>query len=273
MEITARGLVFEVAAGGPQDGEPVLLLHGFPQNSHEWDDVLPLLHEAGLRTFALDQRGYSPGARPTERTEYRITECAADAVAVGAALGYDSMHVVGHDWGAIAAWYTALRHPAFVRTLTAISVPHPLAMAEALTTPAQQRRSAYVQLFREEGKAEQVLLADDAERLRALFAGAMDDETRERYVRPMLAPGALTAALNWYRAISRRDTEDLGPVSVPTTYIWSDGDVAIGPLAAELCARHMAADYTFVALPGVTHWIPDQAPDLVATEIIARTNR
>src|SRR5262245_36183330 len=124
MEITARGLVFEVSAGGPKDGEPVLLLHGFPQNSHEWDGVVPLLHDAGLRTFALDQRGYSPGARPSERAEYAIAECAADAVAVGEALGYESMHVVGHDWGAIAAWYTTLLHPSFVRTLTAISVPH-----------------------------------------------------------------------------------------------------------------------------------------------------
>jgi pimeloyl-ACP methyl ester carboxylesterase len=273
MEITARGLVFEVSAAGPEDGEPVLLLHGFPQNSHEWDAVLPALHEAGLRTFTLDQRGYSPGARPAERTDYRITECAADAVAVGAALGYDSMHVVGHDWGAIAAWQTALRHSSFVRTLTAISVPHPLAMAEALTTQEQQQRSAYVQLFRQEGKAEEVLLADDAQRLRAMFADAMDDETRDRYVRPMLEPGALTAALNWYRAISRRDNEDLGSATVPTTYIWSDGDVAIGALAAELCEKHVAADYKFVVLNGITHWIPDQVPDAVAAEIRARTNR
>src|SRR3954453_20172536 len=125
MQITARSFTFDVSAGGPDGGEAVLLLHSFPQHSGEWAAVTPLLHAAGLRTYALNQRGTSPGARPAAVADYRIAECALDAAAVLDALGVERAHVVGHDWGAICAWHLALRHPDRVRTLTAVSVPHP----------------------------------------------------------------------------------------------------------------------------------------------------
>ncbi|WP_432978414.1 alpha/beta fold hydrolase [Dactylosporangium sp. CA-233914] len=269
MKITARSMVFDVFEGGPAGGEPVLLLHGFPQHSGEWAAVTPLLHAAGLRTYALDQRGTSPGARPEGAEAYRIEECALDAVAVLDALGVSSVHLVGHDWGAVCAWHVALRHPARVRTLTAISVPHPHASAYAYAhDPDQQERSAYIKLFRHVDKAEEVLLGDGARRLRGLFAGASIDT--DVYVRPLLEPGALTAALNWYRAMSPLDLVGLGPASVPTTYVWSDGDVAIGPAAARACAEHVAADYRFVPLAGISHWIADQAPAEVAAAVVAR---
>ncbi|WP_238019817.1 alpha/beta hydrolase [Dactylosporangium sp. AC04546] len=273
MKITARSLVFDVIEGGPPDGPPVLLLHGFPQHSGEWAAVTPLLHAAGLRTYALDQRGTSPGARPSEVEAYRITECALDAVAVLDELGIPAVHLVGHDWGAICAWHVALRHPARVRTLTAVSVPHPHATARAYLFDADQReRSAYIKLFRQPGKAEEVLLADDARRMRALFAGSgLTDEGVDQYVRPLQEPGALTAALNWYRAMNPKgDLIGIGRCHVPTTYVWSDDDLAIGATAARGCASHVAADYRFVPLPGVSHWIPDQVPGAVADAIIAR---
>jgi pimeloyl-ACP methyl ester carboxylesterase len=273
MKITARSFTFDVVAGGPSSasaGEaPVLLLHGFPQHSGEWAGVTPLLHAAGLRTYALDQRGTSPGARPEAVAEYRIAECALDAVAVLDALEISSVHLVGHDWGAVGAWHMALRHPGRVRTLTAVSVPHPHASAYAFANdPDQRERSAYIKLFRQPGKAEQLLLEDDARRLRALFGADVADPGR--YVRPLLEPGALTAALNWYRAISSLDLVGLGPSTVPTTYVWSDGDLAIGPTAARACAEHVAADYRFVPLAGISHWIPDQAPAELARAILAR---
>src|SRR3954469_22638266 len=121
MEIKARGLTFDVYEGGPDDGEPVLLLHGFPQDHREYDLLLPRLHAAGLRTYVLDQRGYSPGARPAEVQAYRITEPVADAVAVLDALGIEKAHVIGHDWGAVVAWMLAGLHPDRLRTLTAVS--------------------------------------------------------------------------------------------------------------------------------------------------------
>jgi pimeloyl-ACP methyl ester carboxylesterase len=269
MKITARSLTFDVTAGGPEDGAPVLLLHGFPQHSGEWAAVTPVLHAAGLRTFALDQRGTSPGARPERVEDYRIAECALDVVAVLDALEIPSVHLVGHDWGAICAWHVALRHTERVRTLTAVSVPHPHASAYAYAhDPDQKERSAYIRLFRQAGKAEDLLLEDDARRLRRLFDGGELDA--DRYVRPLLEPGALTAALNWYRAISSLDLVGLGSAEVPTTYVWSDGDLAIGATAARTCAEYVRADYRFVPLAGISHWIPDEAPAELAAAVIAR---
>ncbi|MEV0214997.1 alpha/beta fold hydrolase [Micromonospora sp. NPDC050695] len=269
MRVDARGLMFEVRAGGPPDGEAVLLLHGFPQHSGEWDDVVPALHAAGLRTYALDQRGYSPDARPAAVDAYRIPELVADVVAVLDALGLDAVHLVGHDWGAVVAWAVAAAHPERVRTLTAVSVPHPAAMAHALATE-QKARSSYMALFRKPGTAERVLLAFHAAALRKMLGSVGDASRVARYADPMREPGALTAALNWYRAMSRSDLAGVGPVEVPTTYVWSDRDVAIGRTAAEACAANVTGDYRFVALPGVSHWIPDTAPGPLAEAILAR---
>ncbi|GHJ47753.1 epoxide hydrolase [Catellatospora sp. TT07R-123] len=271
MRVHARGLEFDVSVSGPDDGRPVLLLHGFPQHAGEWDAVAARLAAAGMRTYALDQRGYSPGARPTEVESYRVDELVADALAVLDELGVAWADVVGHDWGAVVAWYLAARHPGRVRTLTAVSVPHPAAYLAALAAdPDQQGRSAYIQLFQQAGVAEEVLLGDDAQRLRAVFTGC-PPESVESYVAPMREPGALTAALNWYRAGDFHDMGRLGPVSVPTTFVWSDGDLAVGRVAAENCPEHVTGDYRFVAVPGVSHWIPDEAPDAVADAILART--
>ncbi|MET7879929.1 alpha/beta fold hydrolase [Micromonospora profundi] len=271
MQVDARGLTFEVRTGGPPDGAPVLLLHGFPQHSGEWDEVAPVLHTAGLRTYALDQRGYSPGARPEAVADYRIPELVADAVAVLDALGLDAVHLVGHDWGAVVAWALAAEHPERVRTLTAVSVPHPAAMAHALGNDTEQKaRSSYIALFRQPGKAEKVLLAFNATALRKMLGGVGDAPRVDRYADPMREPGALTAALNWYRAMSRADLTAVGPVAVPTTYVWSDRDIAIGRTAAEACAANVTGDYRFVPLPGVTHWIPDAAPGPLAEAILAR---
>ncbi|MEW2382959.1 alpha/beta hydrolase [Micromonospora sp. NPDC047707] len=271
MRIDARGFTFDVRAGGPQDGPPVLLLHGFPQHGGEWDDVVPALHAAGLRTYALDQRGYSPGARPETVGAYRLAELVADAAAVLDALGVDAAHVVGHDWGAVVGWGLAAGHPDRVRTLTAVSVPHPAAMAHALTAdPQQQARSAYMLLFRQAGAAEKALLALNATGLRRMLSGVGAADRVAAYAEPMLAPGALTGALNWYRAMSRDDLAAVGPVRVPTTYVWSDRDAAIGRTAAEACAAHVTGDYRFAELAGVSHWIPDEAPAPLAEAILAR---
>src|SRR3954470_15264093 len=272
MLVETRGLTFDVRTGGGADAPAVLLLHGFPQNASIWDNVESALLAAGMRTVAPDQRGYSAGARPGPVGAYAVTELVDDVLAIMAALDLDSAHVVGHDWGAAVAWELAARHPERVRTLTAISVPHPRAFARALlTSPDQWRRSAYILLFRRKGTAEKLLADDDGRRLRGLFDGSgLSAAEVNRYVEPMLAPGALTAALNWYRAVSVTRRPAAGPVAVPTTYVWSDGDPALGRAAAEACGSYVTGDYRFVELPGVTHWIPDQAPDLVADAVLKR---
>lgn len=270
MRLTVRGLTFDVHPGGPEDGEPALLLHGFPQHSRQWDLVAPVLHRDGVRTIAVDQRGYSPGARPAEVDAYRIGECVADAVAILDALHLDAAHVIGHDWGAVVGWHLAGRHPDRVRSLTAVSVPHPLAMVTAVGADEDQRqRSAYIRLFRQPDKAEQVLLDEGARRLRALLTGVPPDRI-DLYLRTMREPGALTAALNWYRAMSATDLEGLGSIVVPTTLVWSDQDAAVGRTAAEGCAAHVTGEFRLVELTGVTHWVPEEAPEAVAEAAVAR---
>ncbi len=270
MKIGLRGLSFDVHRAGPDTGRPVVLLHGFPQNSAMWDLVTPALHAAGLHTIALDQRGYSPGARPAEVAAYAQLEAAYDVLALLDALELDSAYLVGHDWGAIVAWQVAGRYPERVRTLTAVSVPHPVTFFDAVEgDPDQAERSSYIKLFRQPGKAEHVLEEDDSLRLRAIFAG-LPDERIEGYLARLREPGALTAALNWYRAISPADLDGLGKVQVPTTLLWGDQDLAVGPVAAARCAEQVTGDYRFRALPGVGHWIADTAPDALAGAILER---
>jgi pimeloyl-ACP methyl ester carboxylesterase len=274
LRIDVGDLSFDVRADGPEDGRPVLLLHGFPQTSLSWAAVTTRLTEAGLRTYAPDQLGYSPGARPGEVEAYSLQNLAQVTADLMTALAIPRADVVGHDWGANVAWTLGAWHPDRVRSLTAVSVPHPAAYTAAFRAdPEQKERSAYIRLFWQAGKAEEVLLADDARRMRRMLAGGdqatgVPAEAIDEYVAVLSAPGALTAALNWYRAMSSDIRVD--QVGVPTTYVWSDGDVAIGRTAAEACANFVTGDYRFVELPGITHWIPEQAPDQLAAAILDR---
>ncbi|PWW22999.1 pimeloyl-ACP methyl ester carboxylesterase [Geodermatophilus normandii] len=269
LRIDVGDLTFDVRADGPGDGRPVLLLHGFPETSASWAAVTPRLTEAGLRTYAVDQLGYSPGARPQEVEAYALTNLAQVTADLMTQMGVPVADVVGHDWGANVAWALAAWHPDRVRSLTAVSVPHPAAFTAAFRgDPEQKERSAYIRLFWQAGKAEEVLLADDARRLRRMYGDAVDPEAVDEYVAVLSAPGALTAALNWYRAMSSATPVD--DVAVPTTYVWSDADMAIGRIAAEGCAAHVTGDYRFVELAGISHWVPEQAPDQLATAILDR---
>jgi pimeloyl-ACP methyl ester carboxylesterase len=270
ISISARGMAFDASASGPPSGRPVLLLHGFPQTSRSWEHQLAALGAAGMRAVAFDQRGYSPSARPAEVDDYRLRELVADVVAVADALGFERFDVVGHDWGAMVAWVLAGRHPDRVRTLCAVSVPHPWAFAGALQEGGddgdQKRRSSYIEIFRLPGHvAERRLLGDDGkgEGLRAMFVSTgmpPDAPELEEFVSAMSEPGALTAALNWYRAMAPEEAADIGAIEVPTLFVWSTADSAIGRRAAEDCGKFVSGPYRFEVLPGVSHWIPETAP-------------
>jgi pimeloyl-ACP methyl ester carboxylesterase len=267
-EVKARGLIFDMYVGGPEDGQPVLLLHGFPQDHREFDLLAPKLHAAGLRTYALDQRGYSPGARPVPVAEYKLTEPAADAVAVLDALGIESAHVVGHDWGSQIGWLLAAGHPERVRTLTAVSVPHPRALRLALAVrPSQRARFAYMGVFRS-APAERLLLARNGAVLRSMMRPIGD--RAGLYAAAMREPGRLTGALNWYRALAGKDLAGAGVITVPTTYVWSDKDPVVGLTAALRTADWVSADYQLVAFRGIGHWVPEEAPQALADAVLAR---
>lgn len=280
FDVAAGPFTFTGRAAGPVGGRPVFLLHGFPQTSAEWRHQLVALGDAGHRAVAFDQRGYSPGARPDEVGAYAVEHLAGDVVAVADALGVGRFDVVGHDWGAVVAWAVATLYPDRVTTLAAVSVPHPLALAAALRDdPDQRQRSAYLAVFRRPGLAEEALLDNEAAGLRGLFAStgmpeaAITDGAVDEYVAVLTQPGALTAALNWYRAappdVAEAAAAAAAPVAAPTLYVWSDADVAIGRAAADGCAAHVAGPYRFAVLPGISHWVPEHAPDVLNELLVA----
>lgn len=246
----------------------VLALHGFPETAWEWQQVAEILCGQGIRVVAPLQRGYSENARPTEVAQYAIEHLAADALAVLDHLELRDALILGHDWGASVAWWLAGMHPDRTATLTAVSVPHLAAFSDALVSDAdQQARSAYFDLFRQQGKAEDVLLEDGARRLRAMFGGEVPAHLLDRHMEVLGVRDGLTSALNWYRAMHRYALPD---VAVPTTFIWGDGDPAIARSGAEATASRMTGEYRFVPLTGVGHWLPEQEPELVAREVLAR---
>jgi pimeloyl-ACP methyl ester carboxylesterase len=267
-----EGMVFDVRDSGPADGEPVVLLHGFPQDRSAYDRLAPVLHGAGLRTLAPDQRGYSPGARPAGRAAYRLRETTRDVLALLDAAGLESAHVVGHDWGGVVGWALGAWHPDRVRTLTALSVPHPAAMARALVTSDQGLRSYYMALFQLPVVPERLLLAGKGAALRTVLQrGGLPDEAVDRYVERMREPGALTAALGWYRALPLGARDAIGRVPVPTLHVWSTGDAFLGRAATEATRRYVTGPYRLEVLEGVPHWIPELAAERTGELVVAHT--
>jgi pimeloyl-ACP methyl ester carboxylesterase len=264
------GLTFDVRDGGPQDGEPVVLLHGFPQDSSAWNGVAPLLAERGLRTLAPDQRGYSPGARPRGRAAYRLRETTRDVLALLDAAGLADAHVVGHDWGGLVAWALGAWHPERVRSLTVLSVPHPAGFVRALGTSTQPLQSAYVAFFQLPFLPEAALLAGGGAPLRrALLRFGLPEGHADRYVRRMREPRALSAALAWYRALPLALPDPVGTVGVPTLHVWSTGDRALNRAGIEASRRFVDAPYRLEVLDGLPHWLPEVAPERVADLVAA----
>ncbi len=271
--IAARGLTFDVRVDGPVDGEPVLLLHGFPQSGETWAPLTERLNAAGLRTIAPDQRGYTPDCRPSNVEAYRVTELTADAVAFLDALGLESAHVIGHDWGAVVAWNVAGRYPERIRTLTAVSVPHPAAAAQAIAIdPDQQRLSSYIGLFRQDGTAEDALVADDGALFRSMLVeSGLVEPFVEKYAATTVTDRALlTGGLNWYRAMTLLDLDGMEPVSCPVTYVWGEQDAMFGRFAVERCGDHVVGPYRQETIPDGSHWIPELEPELLARLVLDR---
>jgi pimeloyl-ACP methyl ester carboxylesterase len=264
------GLTFDVLDAGPSDGEPVVLLHGFPQDATAWDRVSPALHQHGLRTLAPHQRGYSPMARPRGRSRYTLRETTKDVLSLLDAAGLERAHVVGHDWGGIAAWALGAWHPDRVTTLTVLSVPHPAAMTRAMVTSDQALRSSYVGLFQLPLLPERLLLAGGGAVLRRMLrSGGLPQDAADRYVARMREPEALSCALGWYRALPWSGRDPVGKVRVPTLHLWSTGDAFLGRTATEATGQFVDAPYRLEILDDVSHWIPELAPDWVAKHVTA----
>jgi pimeloyl-ACP methyl ester carboxylesterase len=209
-----------------------------------------------------------------ETESYGVAELTSDVIALANAFEWSSFHLIGHDWGGFIAWQLAAYYPDRIRSLNVLSTAHIDAFLDAVAfDPDQKARSRYIQLFKMPGQvAEAMLLKDDGTRLREVFQGKVSEEQVSKNMQRLLEPGALTATLNWYRALNL--DARIGPISVPTLYIWGDQDMALGRAAAETTGRYVNGQYRFEVLPGYSHWLQDEAPEAVRNLIVRHlTNR
>jgi pimeloyl-ACP methyl ester carboxylesterase len=254
IEIDANRLTFTARAAGPNRGRGVILLHGFPQTSWCWRGQLSELGDAGYRAVAPDQRGYSAGARPPAVADYGLDHLVGDVLALADAMEMDAFDLVGHDWGGMVAWVAASLRAALLGG-----------------DPAQAGRSVQMGAFLRPDLPERLLLGDDlsGSGLEALCTeSGLGVANTKQYLAVLTRPGALTAALNWYRAMDGEELSELPTVKVPTLYVWSTGDAALGRCAAEASGEFVSGDYRFVVLEGVNHWIPEAAPRELARLLI-----
>jgi pimeloyl-ACP methyl ester carboxylesterase len=266
---TASHLTFDALVAGERGAPLVLLLHGFAESMHCWRAQVSALSDMGYRAIAPSQRGYSPGARPDTRdtSNYHIDRLMDDAMAIVAASGYGEarFHLAGHDWGGSIAWGLADRYPERLASLTVLSRPHPNSFNRALqmVDGDQAHRSRHHKAFLEPDAADTVL-ADDAKWLRErLAANGVPQAAISEHLAVLGNRSAMEAALAWYRARGAI-RGPLGPIRVPTLYIWGDADDTVGRPAAEGTVDFIAAPYRFEVFSGVGHFAADQAPDRVS---------
>ncbi|HVU00351.1 MAG TPA: alpha/beta hydrolase [Polyangiaceae bacterium] len=272
IQIPVKDFVFDAYEAGPETGVAVFLLHGFPETGWEWRNQLRALAKAGFHAVAPDQRGYSAGARPPAVSDYTVLALMQDVTGMADALHIDSFHLAGHDWGGGVGWGLAKLSPR-VLSYTAVSTPHPDALKEKLSdaSSCQHRDSAYFDTFTQPDAAT-LFLAGDAGVLRAAFPGVAAEDV-DVYVKALGTPDAMNAALNWYRAnIQNRNftTPDVGSVTIPVTYVFGDADAYFCLDTAQATANFVSGPYRFVQLAGVSHWVPEAAPDAVSTAILDR---
>ena len=261
MQVVRAGLTFDVRDDGPRDGEPVVLLHGFPQTGAIWGALAARLNTAGYRTLAPDQHGYSPGARPRGVRPYALPELLADALALVDAATDGRAHLVAHDWGAGVAWALAARHPDRVATLTSLSSPPPQALLRGLLRPRQALAAWYIAVIAIPGLVERVHARRPDVLVRLLERSGQTRTAAERDV--AVDRATLTAMLNWYRAMPFGG-RDPGLVGAPVLYVWGSADNALLRATAESTARWVPGPLTYVELPGANHWLPEQNVDEVA---------
>lgn len=277
ITVEANGLKFEVLEQGSGD-KLALFLHGFPELNHSWRYQLPLLARLGYRAWAPNLRGYGRTSRPPGVANYHIDHLVADVAGLIDASGAREVTLVAHDWGAIIAWMFAIRKTRPLTRLIIMNVPHPLCFAREIRTWRQMKKSWYVFFFQIPRLPEAVLGANDAKPIGDAFLNmAIDksrfpDEVLEVYRANARQPGALTAMVNYYRAAMRAGAKAMQPqpglVDVPTLMIWGEEDTALSK-ETTYGTDKFVRDLTIRYLPGVSHWVQQEAPETVNAMIEA----
>ena len=270
------GLTFDVQDSGEREPTlgTVVLLHGFPQTSQIWAGTAAILDAAGYRAVAFDQRGYSPGARPAGRRNYRIQLLAGDAAALVEALDVGPVHLVGHDWGAVVAWELAASRPDLVASLTTVSVPAPGAFLASLASSPQLLRSWYMGFFQLPFAVEALATRAPGVMDRLLRSAGMEDDQIAAFHRDIVGSGALTTAVNWYRALPFAGPGSLRRhVSVPTAHVWGEGDAALDRRGVELAGDYVDAPFELHVIGDGGHWLPERNPAEVAEAVLGVAGR
>lgn len=259
---------------GPEDGPLVVLLHGFPEFWWGWRRQIGPLAEAGFRVVAPDQRGYHLSDKPTGIGAYHLDRLAGDVAGLVASCGRDRAHLVGHDWGGLVAWWTAARHPEWVKRLAILNAPHPAVVGPYMRrNPSQVLRSAYIGFFQLPLLPEAILRSGDFAALRSGLRGSsrpgtFRDGDLDRYARAGAEPGALTAMLNWYRALLRfRPDGTDASIAAPTLVLWGRRDRFLEEGLAEASLAFCDSGRLTI-LPGATHWIHLEEADAVNAALI-----
>jgi epoxide hydrolase 4 len=268
--VQANGLDFELAEAGSGD-RLALMLHGFPELNYSWRFQIPLLVERGWRVWAPNLRGYGATSKPDGVRAYALDHLTQDVAALIDASGAKEVMLVAHDWGAIIAWHFAILKLRPLTRLIIMNVPHPLVGWREIRKWRQFWKSWYIFFFQIPHLPERGLARNGAEAVkRAFLSMAVDksrfpDEVLEVYARSALRPGALTAMINYYRALLRyRSVIDTGTgrVDVPTLMIWGEEDRALN-IHCTQGTEQWVSDFTLHRLPGVSHWVQQEAPKVV----------
>jgi len=273
--VIVNGVALHVVQAGPVDGPLVVLLHGFPEFWFEWRDYFAPLAQAGFRVAAPDQRGYNLSSKPQGTAAYHLDLLAADIYALADALGRKTFRLVGHDWGSAVAWWMASKNPSRIERLVTMDAPHPAVWMSAVRDdPEQRRKSWYVQALRIPRLPEFLIRLGGYSGLsRALTSAARKDaftpDILAQYKTAWQQPGALTAMINWYRAVTSADLATPAPKSLPmpTLILWGDKDIYVGPKLAEACAE-LCADARVIQFPQAGHWLPHDEREAVTAELL-----
>jgi pimeloyl-ACP methyl ester carboxylesterase len=272
--IQANGQQFAYDEAG-RGGDIALCLHGFPESRYSWRHQLPVLAEAGWHAIAPDLRGYGDTSRPVGRAAYTLRHLVDDAAALFDAFGARRRLLVAHDWGAVIAWQFAIERARPLDGLVIMNVPHPAVMRAVMRRSlAQLRRSWYIFFFQLPFLPEAMLGARRARGIGQAFVNMAVDKSKfpqtvlDHYRQNALRPGALTAMINYYRANFRQlgRANPTPRIDIPTLMIWGEQDTALGLELTEGYNVYVT-DFTLKRLPGVSHWVQQEAPEQVNNQL------
>ena len=252
-----EGLTFDVIDSGALDGQIFVLLHGFPETNKSWQETSEILNRAGYRTLAINQRGYSLGAQPEKRRDYRGSALIEDVNTLLDLIG-QPVYLVGHDWGAVVAWDVAQRYPDKIKHLITVSVPHKAAFIQAMLKSNQLFKSYYMGLFQLPKIPELLFEKFPKIGLGLLKNTGMTAQQLQDFQQDIVNEKRLSPALNWYRGLPFSSNKNLlKPITVPTLFIWGKHDSAVGAKSVALNHRFIKAPYKEIIMDA-THWIPVQ---------------